>query len=854
MQETRDSLHRFHSGVKRLTLENGMKVLIRPDASAPVVSVQIWVASGSIHEQEFLGAGLSHYIEHMIFKGTPTRPIGNITREINDAGGHVNAYTSYDRTVFFADMPASGWKIGFDVLADAVMNADFPDSEWEREREVVLREVSMGKDNPDRVISELLWRTAYTTHPYRFPVIGLPALLKQVKREDLITFFHRNYVPDKMIVVVAGDVKTEDAEALVRTKFSDFNRKPNTPIVLPVEPPQVSQRLARQDGAYTVTRLMMTWHTVPLSHADTAALDMISTIVGSGRSSRLVRNILERRQLVDGISAFAYSPKESGLFGIEATFQPEKEAETLAAIRSEVKSWALAPFTPAELEKARRAIIQQALAPLQTVNGQASALAADEFYAADYAFSETYLNRIETLTPETLKTVASRYFSEDKVTTCILAPARPATAAVPEASITGGEVQKITLDSGVTLLVREDHRLPFVYLCAALRGGVLDETDTQNGVYRLMSELLTRGTGSRSSEKIADDLEALGADLSPFSGFNSFGLKGHCLTADLPVLLDVTADCITDSRFPEEEVAKQKMLQTAAIQQQMERPMFHASHALFDKLFTGHPYRLDPSGTEESVAALDQKACKAAFQRSCVAGNLVLAMFGDVTPARARQLAEKSLRHMRADPPPARESTQPHPTLPGRVEVRLPREQTIILIGFPGASALDPQRDAFSVLQNALSGLSSKLLDEIREKRGLAYYAGAYERIAPDIGAFVLFAGTREDALNEVEALIRAEMDRIREHGLEIEEIDRARNQMLSEYQMGLQDNLGLAFTCAMDELAGLGCNHVFSTESRLKAVTADAIRKAAAKRLTEALSLTSIVRPDKRQGSGEKP
>jgi predicted Zn-dependent peptidase len=293
-------------------------------------------------------------------------------------------------------------------------------------------------------------------------------------------------------------------------------------------------------------------------------------------------------------------------------------------------------------------------------------------------------------------------------------------------------------------------------------------------------------------------------------------------------------------------VAKQKMLQTASILQQQEQPMFHASRALFSKLFAGHSYRLDPSGTEASVAALDRKACETAFQRSCVAGNLVLAIFGDVTPDAARHLAEKALKRLRADPPTARESSEPHPSLPDRVVVRLPREQTIILIGFPGAPALDPQRDSFSVLQTALSGLSSTLMDEIREKRGLAYYAGAYERVARDVGAFVLYAGTRDDALPEVETLLRAEMTRIRENGLAADEIDRARNQMLSEYQMGLQDNLGLAFACTMDELIGLGCNHVFSTETRLKAVTADGIRKAAQSRLTEPLSVTSIVRPEK--------
>ncbi len=845
MQETKTALHRFHAGVRRLNLDNGMTVLLRPDASAPVASIQIWVGVGSIHEQEYLGAGLSHYIEHMIFKGTPTRPVGAITREINDAGGHVNAYTSFDRTVFFADMPSSGWRIGLDVLADAVMHADFPESEWEREREVVLREVAMGRDNPDRVVSERLWRTAYAVHPYRFPIIGLPALLSQVKREDLLAFFQRHYVPDKMTVVMAGDFKADEAEAAIRARFADFNRKPNAPIVLPAEPPQISGRATREEGAYTVSRLMLAWHTVPLSHPDTAALDMLATIVGSGRSSRLVRHILERRRLVDGISAFSYTPKEPGLFGIEATFQPDQESEALAAIQMEVQSWRNESFTPEELEKARRTMIQQALTPLQTANGQANALGSGHFYAADYAYAETYLDRINSLTPAMLRETANRYLRDDNRTQVILAPQKAAAAVIPEASLSGGTVRKLALSNGATLLVREDRRLPFVYLCAALRGGARDETESNNGLYRLMSDLLTRGTGSRSSEAIADELEALGAELDTFSGHNSFGLKGRCLKADLPVLLDVAADCLTDSRFPREEVEKQKMLQVSGIRQQLERPMFHASRGLLEGLFPGHPFRFDPAGTETSVSTLDRNACLDAFRRAAVAGNLVIALFGDVTDEEARMLAEKALKRMPADPPPARTPAVAGARPSGRIEKRLPREQTIVLIGYPGASALDPQREAFQLLQTALSGLSSKLMEEIREKRGLAYYAGAFERLAPDVAAFVLYAGTRDDALTEVESLLRTEMARIREKGLDADELERARNQLLSEYQMSLQDNLGLAFACAVDELLGLGADHLFSTETRLKAVTADAVRRAAQDRLLESESVLSIVRPE---------
>src|ERR1035437_9458727 len=166
------ALDQLATGVNRFVLDNGLIVLTREDASAPVVSIQVWVGAGAVHEQEFLGGGLSHLIEHMIFKGTPTRKPGDISRAINDLGGAINAYTSLDRTVFLVDLPSARWSTGLAVLADAVMNASFPDDEWRREKDVVRREMAMGEDNPERRVSELLFQTAYSVHPYRVPVIG----------------------------------------------------------------------------------------------------------------------------------------------------------------------------------------------------------------------------------------------------------------------------------------------------------------------------------------------------------------------------------------------------------------------------------------------------------------------------------------------------------------------------------------------------------------------------------------------------------------------------------------------------------------------------------------------------------
>ena len=168
-------LRASNRAIRRIPMDNGLMLLLKPDASAPLVAIQYWVRAGAIHEGEHLGGGLSHYLEHMVFKGTPTRAPGVISTSIADAGGEINAYTSVDRTVFHVVMPADKAELGLEVLTDAVFHPSFPEEEWEREREVVFREWAMGEDDPERVSSRLLFESVYRVHPYRVPVIGWKA-------------------------------------------------------------------------------------------------------------------------------------------------------------------------------------------------------------------------------------------------------------------------------------------------------------------------------------------------------------------------------------------------------------------------------------------------------------------------------------------------------------------------------------------------------------------------------------------------------------------------------------------------------------------------------------------------------
>src|SRR2546430_9329224 len=302
------------SAAQKWVLPNGLTVIVQEDHSAPVASVQAWCATGSINEDERLGAGLSHILEHMLFKGTRTRSTNAIAQRIQDVGGYINAYTSFDRTVFWIDVPKDGVATALDVLADAMMNSILPPEEYSKEQEVIRREFAMGFDDPDRMAGQLLFATAYQRHPYRLPVIGQMEIYNQLTQEQVMRYYKTRYVPNNLTFIVVGDVDAEKVRQQLADFFKAYPEKSLKPVFIPGEPPQLGRREAHQEFATELTHLSLAWHIPEITHPDVPALDLLSTILGDGRSSRLYRRVREEAGLPFSVSAFFSYRRGSRIF------------------------------------------------------------------------------------------------------------------------------------------------------------------------------------------------------------------------------------------------------------------------------------------------------------------------------------------------------------------------------------------------------------------------------------------------------------------------------------------------------------------------------------------------------------
>src|SRR5258705_3071470 len=300
-------------GVQLITLENALTIVIREDHSAPVVSAQAWCKAGSIDEGKWLGAGLSHVLEHMLFKGTANRAAGRIDQEVQDAGGYMNSYTSFDRTVYWINVPNTGAKVAIDILCDIMQNATLPADEMVKEKQVILREMDMNQDDPAQRSARRLFETAYTKSPYRFTIIGYPDIYNEVQRDDVFGYYREKYAPNNLFFVIVGDVKAKEVEEQVRTAFAKSKVRPMPPAVLPEEPKQVAAREVTEEAPIEMGHFHFSWHIPDLRHPDVPLLDILASLLGSGRSSRLFHEVRQEQGRVKFLYSPTYNPCHPGM-------------------------------------------------------------------------------------------------------------------------------------------------------------------------------------------------------------------------------------------------------------------------------------------------------------------------------------------------------------------------------------------------------------------------------------------------------------------------------------------------------------------------------------------------------------
>ncbi|PAW80360.1 MAG: hypothetical protein B9S33_18500, partial [Pedosphaera sp. Tous-C6FEB] len=812
------------------TLDNGLTVILREDRSAPVVSAQAWAQTGSVHEGCWLGAGLSHVLEHMLFKGTATRPPGQIDREVQDAGGYMNAYTSFDRTVYHIDAPNTGARVAVDVLCDIMQHATLPEDELKKELDVIRREMDMGHDDPGRRAGRRLFETAYTRSPYRFTVIGYRDIFDTLKREDIVGYYRERYAPNNVFFLVVGDIVAADVLAQIKAAWAKTPSRAIPPMVLPDEPSQAAAREVIEETAVELGHFHFSWHIPDVRHADIPALDVLATLLGNGRSSRLFQNVREKQALAHSADAWTYNPGLPGLFGMSGVVDADKFAPARDAMLAEVEKMKAKPVPKAELAKAVKQFTAGTLATRKTMAGQAADLGGNWLAASDLNFSQRFLDSVRRLQPADLQRVAQKYLTPENRTLYALLPEGTAPKTTTSVAVSSrSDTQLFTLPNGLRLLVKEDHRLPFAYFRAGLRGGVLAETAANCGASSMLAKLMMKGTKTRTAEQLATEIESVGGSLDTYSGNNSFGVTTDVLREDFALGLALTAEVLLRPAFPKAELEREREIQLGNLRHQRDELLQSCFKLMKRTLFGDAGYGLDSLGTEATVKGFQVADFATLHKQLVTPDNCVLAIYGAVETKRVVAEVKKAFARWKGASGQRSAASGQRPKARRASDTR-DKKQAVLAIGFPGTTMQHEDHYALDLIQEACSDMGSRLFVRVREKLGLAYYVGAQHLAGLVPGYFAFYCGTAPEKAALVEKELLAEAELLRTEGLTEEELKRAKAKIIGQKKISRQDLGGQAMLHALDELYGLGYRRHETDDARYEAVTLAEVKAVAAR------------------------
>lgn len=835
-----------NGGSESFTLPNGLHVIVREDHFASVVALQAWVKVGAADEED-PEAGVAHVHEHMLFKGTTTRGVGQIAAEVESSGGNINAFTTADHTVYHLVLAGRHFATGLDILADALRHSTFDATELARELKVVMEEWKRSEDMPvSRGYTEL-FRRAFTAHPYGRPVIGWKKTIEALDRKMVLSFFHRWYVPNNIVLVVVGDVSPALVREQVTKAFGDWEGAALPVRQRPSEPPQ--RALVRTAIAMPVQEHhLMLGFRVPSGHdPDAVPLDLLSYILAGGESTRLVTLLEAQKELVNSISAFAYTPQDPGVFVLLASLERTKIAAATAELLGAIARTRTELVSRAELARARGNLESEFVYRKETMQGQARLLGYSQCVFEDPSYETRYLAELAAATREDVQRVAATYFRPENMTAVLVGPdaakhlpkaeqlTAPLAATPPVIRPAGRaraarrpSVHARTLGNGVRLIVKEHHATPLVAFRAVTLGGLLLERPENNGINNFVAGLLTRGSRHHSRESLGRAVESLAANIDGFSGRNSFGLRGQFMARTVEEGTELFLEVLRHPTFPPDEVEKRRRELLIALSHRDDEPASRAIELFYATHFPNHPYGMTALGEKASLTALTRSQLATYYKRLLAPNRLVVSAVGDLDAHWLLDRLEAAL----GDLPMVRPLPRPLPTAPDgriqRVTRHLERQQAHFVLGMRGGRITDSDRAVLKTLEAILSRQGGRLFLELRDRQGLAYSVSAFASEGVDPGVFGVYFACAPAAVDRAVAGVLAELKRLRDVPVSADELGEARKYLLGSYEISLQTNSSQADELAFNEAYGLGVDGGERYRDSLAHVTPAAIQAAA--------------------------
>ena len=830
---------------RQVRLGNGLQVILRQSFAAPVTSTWIWYRVGSRNEVEGC-TGLSHWVEHMMFKGSSQFPKGTIMRAVDRLGGYVNAMTSHDFTAYYQTLPSNQAEIALQIEADRMTTAAFEPDEVEAERTVIIAEREGGENEPRYMLAEKVMAAAFRVHPYHHQTIGWKQDLQQITHQQLVGHYRRHYMPNNAVLVVVGDIDPNEHLGLIERYFESIPPGGLPGRLAQEEPPQREERRVtlRMPGSAPIMRL--SYHAPEVSHPDFVPLVVVDAILSGGkamfafgdtqaRSARLCRALVET-QLASSAGSTYHPSLDPFLFTLGATVRDGREpVEVEKALLAEITRLREEPVLERELKVAIRQTQAQFAYSSESVTAQALTLGFLEMVDRHQRM-EGLLEELARVTAADVLRTARTYLTEANRTVGWFLPTSEGSGTEDEKppvanwcqpnrgmfayranapTIDAETVVRRELDNGVTVLLKENPASASVTIGGNMQAGSLHERDEAAGLASFTASMLRRGTHRRTYQELNVALDDVGASLSFAAGRDEVAFGGRALAEDVDLLVDLLAEILLMPSFPELELEKLRG-QTLTHLGMLETDTGYQADCAFMKALypPGHPYGRLVLGSKDSLRRLTRGDLLNFHRQLYHPKTLVVSVVGAIEADRVIDRLGSTLGQWRVDAPPPRWFVPPAETPAGIVTRRIEipgKAQVDLILGGVGMPRQSPDYYP-GVMANILLGrlgLMGRLGEAVRDVQGLAYYISSSLQASPGPRPWNIVAGLHPTNVDRAVTSIWREVARLRDEPIALEEIEDCKTYLTGTLPLHLETNEGIASFLLTVEEYGLGLDYL---------------------------------------------
>lgn len=855
-------------------LKNKMKVILVPSHKSPVVNVQMWVKTGSADEKKN-EEGISHFIEHLVFKGTEKYKVGEIANLVEASGGELNAYTSFDQTVFYVTISKNYLDTAVDVIAQMMGHPTFDKDEVHSEREVVCEEIKMGMDSPGRSSSQLMFKSVFKKHPYGLPVIGYEKNVRSWPVKKIQNYFNSRYVPSNMTLIIAGDFNLKETKKSVTEIFSKFAPHKLIKVKRVKEPVQKGPTFSSATKDIVETTLQMAWPAPNAKHKDVPALEVLAMILGQGETSRLYSKIRLENTLANNVSSYTYNPVDNGLFTISAKITDQSLPELFSALFTEIEKVIKHGITWEELKKAVINISSEQFYSIETVDGIASKIGSEYFYLNDTKAYEKYLAKIQKLQPKDIKKVAQKYLDLNKTNFSILSNQPKASqiknlkegfkiwkqikkAGIPplsgqdkmikmpkikfSAGQTGdNKIEFYKTKKGTEILFKKITDTPTTSAKIIFGGGSRLEAENQQGVTEMLTRIWPSGTQTKSEAEYLKIIEESAAGLNSFGGKNTNGLSLDYMKPFEKTILDLTTEVLTQPVLSKDIFDREMEILKKQIQSKQDNPSYLCGRQFLQLMFPNSVLSYEQTGTLETLNNISLTDLEKSFSKFKALGNMQVAVVGDYDRSRWIDAVEKMEnsfllkgRQLNSIPvAPLKENKEKF--------MMKDKEQSHVMIGWNGIALTDPRRYILQIIQAVLSGQGGRLFIELRDKNSLAYSVSPIKMETLETGYFGGYIACSPDKVSKAIDMFKQEFEKLTTTLISEDELERAKKYLIGQNDIGLQRKSSYCNMMAFDHFYGNSIDDNLHVQKIYNAITREDVRKLAAELFSKNY-VTSVV------------